>query len=518
MGAAQNQETSAGFWVLFATVSAASMAFVASTSLNVALPAIQRELNARGADLIWISNAYVLVQASLIVVCGSLGDHYGRNRICLIGIALFVVTSIVCGFASDTGWLIAGRFAMGFGSAMIVPNSLAIVAAYYSQRGQGKAIGIWSGLTLLMTGLAPLLGGVLAELGMWRFLFFAHVPLGVLAALFLIWRVPESFHHANPPRISVSGALLLILGLGGVTYGFIESSEYGFDSLQIALPIVAGLAALAWFLKGEWRSKYGILPLSLFRSRMFSGANLIALILLSVLSPAQIYLPLNLIQIQGYSASFTGVAILPLTFLVTIASIGVGGIVDRHGPRLPIMAGLVVTAAGFAGFALAGLGGGQETYLSTFFLPIALFGIGSGLALAPLAAAAMASASTDNAGVASGVHNTVGRGGQVLAIGILGGLAISFFGQRMTSDPAILALPAEAQRLIAMDVGDLAETAIPATLTAAQQEAARQVVSQAFVETFSVLMWIGFVFCLLSALLTLWLIERRLPARHEDFP
>jgi len=500
---------SIGFWVLFATISAASMAFVASSSLNVALPAIQVELGARGADLIWIPNAYVMVQASLIVVTGSMGDHYGRKRVCLLGILLFALASVVCGFAATTNVIIAGRLAQGVGSSMIVPNSLAIVSAHFSRKGQGWAIGLWSGFTVLMAGLAPFFAGVVTDLGMWRLVFLIHIPLGILAALVLLRYVPESFHRKSPRRMSIVGALLIILGLGGITFGFIESSTFGFDSPVIILSILGGLVAVAIFLRDERTGKHAILPLWLFRSRTFSASNLISLVFHGVIQPALLYLPLNLIQVQGYSATFTGLSIIPLILVATLGSALVGPLLDRRGPRVPMAIGLSIVAIGFIAFARVGVTGGESEYLSTFFLPVVLFGFGFGLSFAPLTLAAMASAPENNAGIASGVNHTVSRVGQVLVVGILGGLAITWFGQMLMNDAYIRSLPADAQSHLAADAGDLVATDIPSWLSAEEQARVNQVIRESFVATFSILMVIGAAACALSAVIALFTIDDR---------
>ena len=491
-----------GFWVLFATISAASMAFVASTSLNVALPAIQVELGARGADLIWIPNAYVLVQASLIVVTGSMGDHYGRNRICLLGIFLFGLASVVCGFSTTTNIMIAGRFAQGIGSAMIVPNSMAICASYFSRKRQGWALGIWSGLTTLTTGAAPYLAGILTDMGFWRSVFFIHIPFGILAVIFIIKYVPESYNKNAPRRMSLSGAALVIAGLAGITFGFIESSTYGFTSPIIFGAIFGGILALAAFFHGERDNKHGILPLRLFKSRNLSAANVIMMLIQGTLGPVILYLPLNLIQIQGYSATATGLAVIPMTLLATICAAAIGPVVDRRGPRLPLMIGTFVLFLGFLSFTSIGTTGGSSEYFSTFFIPAALFGAGLGLSIVPTTAAALGSAPDANAGIASGVHNTMSRGGQVLVVGILGGLAITWFGQLLMDDPYIRSLPPEAQMHLAADAGDLAETSIPDTLSEIEQEGVYQVIREAFTTTYSILMWFGagaMVICMLLA-------------------
>ena len=508
LGTLQKSKSAAtGYWVLFASIAAASMAFVASSSLNVALPAIQVELGARGADLIWIPNAYVMVQASLIVVTGSLGDHYGRKRVCLIGILLFAVASVICGFAATTNIIIAGRLAQGVGSSMIVPNSLAIVSAHFSRKSQGWAIGLWSGFTVLMAGMAPFFAGVVTDLGMWRLVFLIHIPLGVAAALVLFRYVPESFNKEAPRRISIGGALLVIIGLGGITFGFIESSTFGFGSPIIIVSILGGIIAVIMFLRDEREGKHAILPLWLFRSRTFSSSNMISLAFHGVIQPALLYLPLNLIQVQGYSATFTGLSIIPLILVAALGSSLVGPILDRRGPRLPLVIGLIIVALGFFVFGNVGVTGGESEYLSTFFLPVVLFGFGFGLSFAPLTMAAMASAPEKNAGIASGVNHTMSRVGQVLVVGILGGLAITWFGQLLTDDPYVRSLPAEAQTHLAAHAGDLVETSIPDSLSYEEQERVNQVVKESFAATFGILMYIGAGACVICAVVAIFTID-----------
>ena len=508
---------STGFWVLFSTITAASMAYVASTSLNVALPAIQVELGARGADLIWILNAYIMVQASLIVVTGSLGDHYGRNRVCLLGILLFGLASVVCGFSTTTNVIIAGRLAQGLGSSLIVPNSLAIVSTYFSRKGQGKAIGLWSGFTVLMAGAAPFFAGVVTDFDMWRLVFFIHIPLGGLAAFAIIRYVPESYDKSSPRRMSFLGALLVIVGLGGLSFGFIESSTFGFGSFIIILPIAIGLLAIARFLLDERYDKHAILPLRLFKSRTFKAANLITLIFHGVIQPAVLYLPLNLIQAQGYSATLTGLATVPMILIATVVSALVGPHLDRRGPRLILTLGLSCCALSLILLGNIGLTGGASDYFSTFFPAVTLLGIGFGLVFAPLTMAAMASAPEENAGVASGVNHTMTRVGQVLVVGILGGLAITWFGQLLANDAYVQALPAEAQAHLAAHAGDLAETSVPDWLSKEAQAQIQEIIRQSFVQTFSILMYIGAAACAMSAVIAFFTIDdRELKLRRDE--
>ena len=517
MTAAGNAENKRkGYWVLLATILAASMAFVGSTALNVSLPAIQRDLAARGADLLWISNSYTIVQASLIVVGGSLSDYYGRNRICLLGILIFGAASMICGLTVSTEALIAGRFAQGVGSAMIIPSSLAIVSANFDYSRQGWAIGIWSAFTLLASGVGPIVGGILTEMGLWRSVFFIHIPFGIAAALVLLFHVPESHDTESPQKVSIIGGVLVTLGLVGITFGFTEGPQYSFNNPLIWLSIAAGVGALAVFIWNEQRREYSLIPLELFKSRTLSGANLVTALLYGALGPATLYLPLNMIQIQGYSETFTGLSLLPMTILPAILSYVIGGVVDRHGPRLPLAVGQLLLGAGFVLFALIGATGGQDVYWTTFFLPICLFGVGLGIALAPLTAAAVGSVTHDHAGIASGVNNTISRSAQVLAVAVMGGLTISIFSQSLMSSPIVQSLPPEAQSQLAVESANLAETSPPETLTDAERAGVSEVIRNAFTEAFNMLMWVGAVLCVVGAVLSALLIEEDWHVPDED--
>ena len=517
MTAAGNAENKRkGYWVLLATILAASMAFVGSTALNVSLPAIQRDLAARGADLLWISNSYTIVQASLIVVGGSLSDYYGRNRICLLGILIFGAASMICGLTVSTEALIAGRFAQGVGSAMIIPSSLAIVSANFDYSRQGWAIGIWSAFTLLASGVGPIVGGILTEMGLWRSVFFIHIPFGIAAALVLLFHVPESHDTESPQKVSIIGGVLVTLGLVGITFGFTEGPQYSFNNPLIWLSIAAGVGALAVFIWNAQRREYSLIPLELFKSRTLSGANLVTALLYGALGPATLYLPLNMIQIQGYSETFTGLSLLPMTILPAILSYVIGGVVDRHGPRLPLAVGQLLLGAGFVLFALIGATGGQDVYWTTFFLPICLFGVGLGIALAPLTAAAVGSVTHDHAGIASGVNNTISRSAQVLAVAVMGGLTISIFSQSLMSSPIVQSLPPEAQSQLAVESANLAETSPPETLTDAEREGVSEVIRGAFTEAFNMLMWAGAVLCVVGAVLSALLIEEDWHVPDED--
>lgn len=505
------------YLLLFATISAASTAYVGSTALNVALPAIQVELNARGADLLWISNSYIIVQASLLVVFGSLSDRFGRNHVCLLGILLFGIASLVAGAAPAVEILILARFAQGVGSAMIIPCTLAIVSAHFSGDRHGWGIGIWSAFTLFSSGLGPFIGGVLTEMGMWRMIFYVQIPIG-MAAAWALWRyVPESYSKDTGPVMGWLSALLITLSLLGLTHGFLEAPQFGFDHPAIWLSIIVGVMTLVMFVLVEYHDHAREL-LALFRVRTFTGGNVAMFLLYVSVGPILIYIPLNMIQIQGYSESFVGIAILPMTILMLVSSAFIGGIVDRYGPRKPIAAGHAVTVIAYILLARVGITGGQHEYWKTFFLPVSLAGLGLGTTLAPLTVAVMESVAAGKAGIASGISNTLSRVGQVLSVAVTGGFVLSIFTTVLLNDSDVRALPEAARNQLKTASIDLGETAIPASLAPIQKANVEAAIRNSHVAAYNALLWVSAAFCLLSGLISWTMIDNRLLRRKENVP
>lgn len=499
-----------GSWVLLATVAAASIAFVSSTSLNVALPAIQQDLDARAADLLWVYSSYNIVQASLMLVSGSLSDHYGRVRICMLGILLFGIASLVAGLAGTVDVLIAARFAQGIGSAMLGSSSLAIVSAYYSKDRHGWAIGIWSGFTLLTSGLGPFIGGVLTELAGWRSLFYIQIPFGIMTIL-VLWRfVPESYDHKKTSKIRFFSAALVTLGLLGITYGFTEAPQYGPTHPLIWLSIIGGIAAVVFFVWREQQTTDSMMPLRLFKRRNFSGGNIATFLVAVAISPTLLYMPLTMIQIHGYSETAVGVALLPMTGLMLVVSVMIGGVVDRYGPRRPIAIGHLLVTTSLVLFASIGVSSGQDAYFRTYFPPTILMGLGLGIMYAPVSAAVMGAVSESKAGLASGISLTLSRTGIVLSIAIVGGFVISLFAQLLMDDPAVRALPEPAQIHLESDIADLAETTIPDTLSSTETAAVEQAIRAAYAHSFRVMAWIGALTCVVSGILC-WIFIRSGP-------
>jgi len=510
-----------GWWVLFATVSASSMAFIGGSALNVAYDAIQTDLGASGGEMLWIFNAFALFLAALLLPGGSLGDHYGRKRIYMIGIVIFTGASIASGFAPDAEILIGARIIQGIGGALMVPGSLAIVSAYFDNNTRGKAIGIWSSVTTLTSILGPILGGILADYGLWRVIFFINVPLA-LSALYALWNhVPESYDEEASPHLDYIGVVLIVAGMIGITYGSITLGEVGIAGLQrvdLIASLVIGVLLIIGFVVWEGRTSEPMMPLRLFKSSTFLGANLLTLFLYAALGGALYFLPINLLQIQGYSETFAGLAMIPFMVLLVILSVFMGNFVDRYGAKIPLVAGPFIAGLGFVGMGIPGITDGPGDYWLTYFPAAVVFGIGMGITVAPLTTAVMGSVPQHSAGVASGVNNAMSRASQVLALSILGGLSLFLFISTMPPAIEALEIPVEAETQIIDRAASLGGIQIPDSLSDDDAEAVRRVIQTEFVAMFRVIMWIGAGLCWMSSLLAFIFVENELRDIEKSSP
>ncbi|PYL62277.1 MAG: MFS transporter, partial [Verrucomicrobia bacterium] len=267
-----------GRWILAATILASSMAFIDGTVVNVALPALQTNLNATAVDVQWVIESYALLLSALLLVGGSLGDHYGRRRIFLLGVAIFAIASGACGLAGNIRQLIGARAIQGFGAALLVPGSLAIISNSFSEQERGRAIGVWSGFSAMTTAIGPVLGGWLIEHVSWRAVFFINLPLALVVILISNRHIAET-RDRESTRVDWFGAILTALGLGALVYGLIESSQTGFNDRSVTAALTAGVVVLILFLFAESRLSQPMLPLTLFRSRTFAGTNLLTFLL-----------------------------------------------------------------------------------------------------------------------------------------------------------------------------------------------------------------------------------------------
>lgn len=467
-------------WVLAATILASSMAFIDGTALNVAMPALQAALHASGSQLLWVVNSYLLILAALILVGGSLGDRLGRKKVFGVGIVLFTAASCACGLAPSIGALVAARAVQGIGGALMVPGSLSLIAASTAPERRGRAIGTWSAATTLVTIAGPALGGLLSDLGIWRAVFLINLPLGVVALTALVARVPESKDESIEGPIDFVGAALAIVALATLTYGFIEAPGLGFGSPPVIVALSLGVLSSIAFILAERRSESPMLPLKLFASRAFSGANVLTFLLYGALSAASFFLSLNLVQAQGYSKTEAGLASLPSALILTLLSRPAGAMADRRGPRLFLTLGPALVGLGFLTLSFTGVTRGPSAYWTSFFPGIVLFGLGMGLTVAPLTSTVMGAQSPRFSGVASGINNAVARGAGALAIAILGSVALFAFASILGSSQAAIGLDASSRAALMAGSRDLGATLPPSGLPETTQAAVRAAIASSF--------------------------------------
>ena len=403
--------------VLVACILGSVIVFVDSTVVNVALPAIQRDLGGGLALQQWVVDAYLLTLGSLLLVGGSLGDLFGARRVFLAGIISFGVTSVLCAAAPDGTLLILARALQGVTGAILTPAGLAVIAGTFSGEERGAAIGAWTAWTGVAFVVGPLVGGWLVTNASWRWVFLVNVPFAIVTAALVAYAVPRQVQSAPRPRVDVIGAVLCVLGLGGPVFALIEEPRRGWSDPLIGVSLVAGLALLAAFVWWERRAARPMLPLGLFARRNFSFANLETLTVYAGLSTLTFFLVLFVQQLAGYSALRSGLALLPITVVMFLLSPRVGRLSMRLGPRLFMSAGPLIAAAALA--SLARLAPGFD-YWYELLPALLVFAVGLSMIVAPLTATVLADADEHDAGIASGVNNAVARVAGLLGIAVVG--------------------------------------------------------------------------------------------------
>ncbi len=475
-----------GPWILAATILGSSMAFIDSTVVNVALPALQSTFHASVVDVQWVVESYGLFLSALILVGGALGDSVGRRLMFQLGVAVFAVASAGCGLSSNIAQLIAWRSVQGIGAAFLVPGSLAIISASFDEKSRGQAIGTWSGFTAITAAFGPVLGGWLIEHASWHWVFFINLPIAAAVIAISWWHVPES-RNAAAGQVDWLGALIITVGFGGLVYGFIESATLGWSHPLVFASLTVGFASLVAFVFVEARSAAPMVPLALFKSISFTGANLLTLLLYSALGIFFFLFPMNLIQVQGYSATATGAAALPLILLMFVLSRWSGGLVARYGPRIPLIVGPLVAAAGFALFAVPSVGG---SYWTTFFPAFVVLGLGMAVSVAPLTTVVMNSVAQGRAGTASGVNNAVARFAGVLAIATLGIVMVQAFGYQLQHSLASMEIAAPIRDELQANAIKLGGITVPPSLDASASAVIHAAIAHAFVFGFRLIMLI----------------------------
>lgn len=406
-------------WVIAVTVLGSGVAFLDSTVVNVALPAIAREFHAGLPELQWIVDAYLLTLGSLIVVGGSLGDLYGRRRVFVIGLVGFSLASLVCGVAPSAPALIVARAMQGVAGALLVPSSLAVLSSTIAHEDRGQAVGAWSGLGGVWTAVGPFLGGWLVDAATWRLVFLINLPVAAFTLWAALAHVPETRDDDAPRHVDLPGALTLAAGLAGVVYALIQGPAYGFSPLTIAIGL-AGLLGLALFPVVELRSPNPMVPLEMFASRQFTGANLTTLAVYGALGTATFLFVVHLQRDLHYTALQSGVAFLPAMAVMTALSAQAGRLAQRIGPRWPMTIGPIVAGAGLW---LMGMVRPGTSYLTGILPAVLVFGAGMTLTVAPLTAAVLSAVEDRHLGVGSAVNNAVARIAGLLSVATLPAVA-----------------------------------------------------------------------------------------------
>ena len=411
--------TVSGRWVITAAVLGSGVAFLDSTVVNVALPAIAKDFHANLADLQWVVTAYLLTLGSLLVIGGSLGDLFGRRRVFVIGLVGFAVTSLISGVAPSIGTLIAARALQGITAALLIPGSLAIISASFRRTDRGAAIGAWSGLAGVATALGPFLGGFLIDSVSWRLVFLINLPVVAITVLIATRHVPETRDETADRRVDVLGGVVLAAGLAGAVYALIDGPGHGWTGFSLTLG-VAGIAALIAFLVVEARSSHPMVPLNIFRSRQFSGANAVTFVVYGALGSVTFLLVVHLQTDLGYSALEAGAALIPITVLMLTFSARMGALAQRIGPRLPMTVGPIIVGAGTALLARVEA---STSYWTTVLPAVLVLGAGLVVTVAPLTAAVLGAVDDHHAGVGSAINNAVSRIAGLLAVAVLPAVA-----------------------------------------------------------------------------------------------
>lgn len=498
-----------GRWVLAATILASSMAFIDGTVVNVALPFLQTSLNATAIGIQWVVEAYSLFLSALLLVGGSLGDRYGRRLIFNIGVVVFALASVGCGLAANIEQLIAARAVQGIGGALLVPGSLALISSCFDEKERGKAIGTWSGFSAMTTAIGPVLGGWLVEHVSWRVVFFLNIPLALAVIVISVARVPESREEELQGRqLDWLGAALATLSLGAIVYGLIESPRLGFSNPVVLATLVGGVVSLVMFIWHEARAKNPMVPLGLFRSKDFAGANLLTLLLYAALSGMMFFFALNLIQVQGYSATAAGAALLPFIVIMFSLSRWSGGLFDRFGPRLPLIVGPMISAIGLALFAAPSVSG---NYWTSFFPAVVVLGFGMAVTVAPLTTTVMGSVGEEQAGTASGINNAVSRTAGLLAIAVFGVMILHAFSYQLGQRLNEFAIDETLRQSVFEQRVKLAGLEIPNSVDPSTQQTLKQAVAGSFVSGFRLIMLVSAGLAVASAVASWLLIGRSRP-------
>jgi EmrB/QacA subfamily drug resistance transporter len=484
-------------WVLAAAVLGSTMAFVDESVVNVALPAMENDLATTLSAMTWVVNAYTLCMSALLLTGGAAADQLGRRRIFLAGISIFGIASILCGSAPEVLSLVASRAVQGVGAALLIPCSLAIIGATFEERERGAAIGIWSGASAIAAGVGPLLGGWLIDHWSWRAIFFIN-PVIALPTLWIALRhLPESRDPEARRGLDWIGSVLAFAGLAALAYGLIAAAHDSWRAPSVLAAVVGGVALMLGFVLYERRAATPMMPLELFRSRSFSGVNLLTLLLYGALGGVLFFLPFLLIQVHNYSATAAGAVFLPFTLVLGLLSKWGGGLIDRFGARLPLIVGPVVVSAGFGLICLTTIGG---SYWMTFLLPMLVLGLGMAITVAPLTTTVLNTVPAHQTGVASGINNAIASVASLLLIAILGTLGVSKLNDSLEQHVLSERASPQTRQIVEGGRGSFAVPTMPAGTSVQTRQAVHSIVTASLVDAIRYVTLIGVALALASAI------------------
>jgi EmrB/QacA subfamily drug resistance transporter len=498
-------------WILAVSVLTSTMAITDESVVNVALPNIQLDLGTTLPAMQWVVNAYILALSALLLIGGAAADRFGRRQMFLVGIVIFAAASLGCGLAPTVEILTASRAIQGLGAALLIPCSLAIIGAAFDEKERGAAIGIWSGASAIAAGIAPLVGGWLVDHSSWRAIFLINPVLAVAGIWIAVRHVPESRDPQAAAGLDWRGAALVLAGLGSLVYGLIAASTLGWRAPAVIASLGAGALLLAAFVVAEKFSSAPMMPLALFRSRTFSGVNLLTLLLYGALGGAFFFLPFLLIQVHGYSATATGAIFLPFTLILGVLSRWSGGLVDRVGARGPLVLGPAITGVGFA--FLAWVSGDARYWM--LLPPMVVMGLGMAITVAPLTTTVVNAVPARQTGLASGINNAVASVAGLLAIAVLGTISITALNRTLDRKLASSTLLPEVSRVIDDARGGFVMPRMPESLSVEDRRAAQVTIQSAYAHTIRLVLLIAAGLALAGSLTAALTIE---PMRKRNPP
>lgn len=504
-------------WILAAAILGSGMVAVDGGAVSVGLPIIQTDLAVPLSALLWVVNAYSLGLAALMLIGGAAGDYYGQRRIFVLGVSIFTLASILCGLAASASQLITARALQGIGGALLVPTNLAIIGTVFSEKERGKAIGTWAALSAIIAALGPVVGGWLIDAVSWRAIFFLNVPLAMVT-LFIAWRfMPNTRNPDSARNLDWPGAALGAAALAALALGLTEAGNRGWLDPLVVGALVAASLLLCAFVATEWRSTNPMIPLSLFRSRNFNGANLLTLFLYAALTGVYFLLPFNLIHVQEFTAAATGAVFLPVTLLIAGLSRWSGAVQDRIGARWPLVGGPLITAAGCVLLALTDADG---SYWTDFLPAMLTVGLGVAIIVSPLTASVLNAVSRTRSGIASGINNSVEEVSNLLAVALFGTIALVLFQQALSSHLLLAGVDASQVSRTIEEIGQtLAVSEVPSFLDQENREDLKAVVTTAFLDSFRMMMLAAAGVAVLSALVAAVMIDPgpvRAPTRKRE--